>query len=352
MTTAPAAPLDLGAVAAFLERPDPFRPVADYEEDIPLRLLDPAPWNPKPAISGPYRRGLATSLGEFTLRSRLLVWADRRRAGRFITLDGNQRLDVVAEMAEDHLVSLEAARRFLEGGGDPADPVNDPTTKAGRKRLGLLFEELRADAAFSASCRSRAHDLPIPCRVLGLSPDDAKLFTAAYDRNRSKYDEAKLVDLVDGIAGRQRALIDRLVRPVRPFVPPPAIAAPAPAPEVAPPAPVLASTETGSTPTLDADGDDMPWGPPPAPEPTPTQGITRDAAPREQLIPTVFSFLPEFDRELKDGLLGVSSRLLRNQRVKQAVEAWTGADPNADLSEAALEVALICFNRRAAIAAG
>lgn len=114
----------------------------DRREVIPLGLIDPAPWNPKYRIAGEARDGLKSSLDHFGVRDDLKVWPNPDEPGRYFALDGNQRLDVLREA----------------GHGS------------------------------------------VECRILDdLDGEDARLFTAAFDRNRAFYDEVKLHALAKGL---------------------------------------------------------------------------------------------------------------------------------------------------------
>ncbi len=356
-------------IAAALDRPDPFRATGDLEVDIPLHALDQAPWNPKPAISGPYRRGLIGSLAEFSLRARLIVWPVPRSSGRYYTIDGNQRLDVVREMAEDHLASHEAARRLTADlhaetaaavaveGAEPAPPL-DLDSKEGRKRLKAAFEPVRADDAFMAECRARASSLPIPCRVLAdLDQAGAQLFTATFDRNRAKFDEDKQARLVDlALAAKEklgtlressRKRIELMTRPERPFVAPASVALPPPvaaAPPITAPAPSEAAAP-GAEVNPDA------WGEPPpvAAEVLPAQAApTRPAEP--PLVPVMFSLTAQAHAELTNGVLLSTQRMVRSTRLLEAVRKFVDCSTEADLSEAAVEIALVCLQRRINVA--
>jgi ParB-like chromosome segregation protein Spo0J len=128
----------------------------DDRRAISLDDLDPAPWNPKTPIYGVYRRGLETSLDHFGLRDDLKVWPNPEQPGRYFVLDGNQRLDLLREKGT----------------------------------------------------------VTVECRVLAdLDDEDAKLFTAAFDRNHSVFDEGKLSALLSGLKGTAEELKKRLCRP-------------------------------------------------------------------------------------------------------------------------------------------
>lgn len=126
----------------------------DRRQFISIDDLDPAPWNPKHPIEGEHRAGLGASLDHFGVRDDLKVWPNPDAPGRYFILDGNQRLDVFRERG---MTSIE-------------------------------------------------------CRVLDdLDPDDAKLFTAAFDRNRAMYDFRKLAELSESLKTKGAALRDRLL---------------------------------------------------------------------------------------------------------------------------------------------
>ena len=127
----------------------------DRREFVSIDLLDPAPWNPKHSIEGENREGLAASLDHFGVRDDLKVWPNPDSPGRFIVLNGNQRLDIL---------------------------------------------------------RQSGKQLTIECRILDdLDEDDARLFTASFDRNRAMYDFRKLGELSESIKGKSAALRERLL---------------------------------------------------------------------------------------------------------------------------------------------
>lgn len=131
---------------------------------LSLDDLCPAPWNPKQPIHGQYKTGLETSLDYFGLRDTLKVWEDPENPGKYFVLDGNQRLGVL-------------------------------------KASGLESVE---------------------CRVLeDLDADEAKLFTASFDRNTARYDESKLADLADSLRSKGDELIAKLLRADVAMVKPP-----------------------------------------------------------------------------------------------------------------------------------
>ncbi len=126
----------------------------DRREIIPLDLIDPAPWNPKHPIAGEHREGLGASIDHFGVRDDLKVWPNPDQPGRYYVLDGNQRLD--------------------------------------------LFKERGLDS--------------IECRILDdLDNEDARLFTAAFDRNHALYDFRKLGELAANLKLRNEGLKDRLL---------------------------------------------------------------------------------------------------------------------------------------------
>jgi hypothetical protein len=135
--------------------------------DIPLALLEEAPWNAeiKRPIAGEYRLGLIASLQTFGLDEGLKVWPDPATPGRYKIIDGNQRKPILAEFGLD----------------------------------------------------------PCPCRIRDdLSREQAILYTAARDRNHAAYDEAGLaVVAARDLAGASQALVRRMLRADVPLVPPP-----------------------------------------------------------------------------------------------------------------------------------
>jgi hypothetical protein len=127
----------------------------DRRAMIPFANLDLAPWNPKIPLEGAYKDGLAASMDHFGVRDDLKVWPNPREPGRYFVLDGNQRFTILKAKGKDS----------------------------------------------------------IECRILAdLDDEDAKLFTAAFNRNVARYDEAKLADLAASCSKMGAELKDRLLR--------------------------------------------------------------------------------------------------------------------------------------------
>ena len=212
--------------------------MADRRAVIPLDRIDPAPWNPKAPISGEHKAGLAASLDTFGLRDDLKVWPRPDAPGRYYALDGNQR-------------------------------------------LGLL------------SSRGVSE---VECRVLAdLTPEDAKLFTAAFDRNFAFYDRSKLESLADEIKAGREALVETLLRPD-------SLAVPAPAPALA------------EEPGGDA-GDPMPF------------------------VPVVFSLSREGYEAVKGLVASGRSRAKRESRLTEALSSFAESALDDLVVETALRVA-------------
>jgi hypothetical protein len=220
--------------------------MADERRTIPLADLVEAPWNPKVPIKSVYRAGLRASIDHFApkgggnpLRDDLKVWPDPEAAGRYIVLDGNQR-------------------------------------------LGLLRESGVAE---------------VECRVLAdLDPEDARLFTASFDRNVAKHDEAKLAVLADELKAKGADLVSRMLRPDVSIVTPP---------------PRLESLEAPAAPRLD-DG--------------PT-------------IPLMISLTREGYREVMAGVFRAKGRLMREDRLREALASLSERAIDDLVVELALRVA-------------
>lgn len=202
---------------------------------LPLAAIDPPPWgNPKIKITGVYREGLAASLDHFGFRDTLKVWPDPRHPGRYINLDGNQRLELLKESGVE----------------------------------------------------------TVECRILDdLSPDDAKLFNATFNRNHSRHDEARLADIAESLKGASANLVKTLLRPQAVLVRP-------------------QTAEPDAEPDEPAPSDpDAPWGAPPADGPEPP-------APT---IPVMFALSREGHAVLAAGLLRARARVVRARRLTEAL---------------------------------
>lgn len=383
----------------------------DIEIVIPLHALDQAPWNPKTPLHGVYRKGLTGSLDTFRFRDRLKVWPNPKSKGRYFVLDGNQRIDVIREMVEGEIFRLQVDREtatrtidtaevarlvekrakglatkvetIADGGGVttekiPASPAQLASlqaeivaelTEALRKQVA---DEFAADDARESSIKSEANSRLIPCRVLAdMDADDAKAFTLAFDRNHAKYNENKVVSLIDEIlTGKSRSArtIEQIIRPQRSFVPPQQasgtldriIAAGRAGSTAA--YPLASQGDDGDDPgdgraapadaTTDPDFADSPWGPPPKFDVPPTPGPS--------LIPLMFSVTAETYSAVKSLILKSASRLIREKRLKEALSFLAGSmelldhmvesgDVDGVISEAIVEAALYIFNLRMTI---
>jgi hypothetical protein len=202
----------------------------DRRELIPIDLLDPAPWNPKHPIDGEHRAGLGASLDHFGVRDDLKVWPNPESPGRYVVLNGNQRLDLFRERGDD----------FAE------------------------------------------------CRILAdLDSEDAKLFTASFDRNRAMYDFRKLGELSESLKTKGADLRDRLLWLPKVNLPQAVVSAAA------------AIAEAASRPAAEA----------------------AERAPERGKIPFVFSISREGFEEVKAHIFATRNRLIQESRLRAALEA-------------------------------
>lgn len=315
--------------------PDVFRATNDVRLLLPLHSLAEYPDNPKRPISGKYAQGLDASLEHFGVRADLSVWPDPRRPGQYLVLDGNQRLGRLRKLAERK-----------HGIGDV--PEDDPDREA---RL--------------AAIRSAAASETVWCRVLAeLDADDAAIFNASFDRNHAAYDEAKVADLHEQLTARRegldeqlaakRAELDRrlgkMLRPDKPFAPPPRTPPPARQDGPAPVEPTLDDPEPSPAPDREPADPHLPIGEHSAPAPP-----ARKAA--QTLIPFMLGLTAEGHARLEDGLFRCKARGVREHRLVEAVEGLAHAlaasgDDGDGLSEAFIEMALNVANDRIAILEG
>ena len=351
-------------------RPDPLRRTGDLEIEVPFHALEQAPWNPKKPIHGVYRRGLAGSLAQWSMRDRLKVWPHPRDRGRYVALDGNQRLDVLREMIEDHLIDKKVVREVATALTDEgvawreAHPGEEPPPgdeSALFKRVEAARKAFRADESLMGPLRLEAMGMMVPVRVLAdLDADEAKLFTAAYDRNHAAYDEDKLARLVDDAQANRERLgiltdaarkrLDAITRPIRAIVPPP------PPPDTRAPdlGPAGGTESPAPAPPPPAPTADEPWGPPPPPPPAETRVFPDGPRPRPApLVPVIIPLTAEAHAELEDGLLRCKARPVRSARLVEAFErfgrAAAQAGEDADFAPAFVETLLLSLQRRAAI---
>jgi hypothetical protein len=226
----------------------------DRREFIPIAALDAAPWNPKYAIEGEHLAALDASLAHFGVRDDLKVWPNPDVVGRYFVLDGNQRL-----------------ARLNAGGAES-----------------------------------------IECRVLDdLDEDDAKLFTAAFDRPRASFDFRRLGELAASINGKSESLKSALL-----FLP-------------AVNLPVAASSSFISN----ADPASLRQAVMPR--------VCEQASPssltnQEGRIPFIFSLTREGYAEVKDAILRTRKRLLLEARLQAALEGLA----NRDIDDLVVELAL------------
>lgn len=327
---------------------DPFRPTEDYRIHLPLHALDPAPWNPKDKIHGQYRKSLTKSLETFSLRDDLKVWENPRNRGRYFVLNGNQRLDILCETSIRKQESIELDRIETELGIATVDPENQSEIKKLKTKAVEIYE---SNENLKSQVRSRAMNETIECRVLtNLDPDDAKLFTATFDRNHAVYNEHKLADLAEEIESRRtktQEMINLLLRPNRPFISPLQL-----------PVGTLNRTQAekdkaefdSKVATAAANvSEEKPWGDPP-PSPPQTIGLqVAKSGPPPQLIPVMFSLTPDGYERLTTGVIKSKSRAFRESQLLTAIERLAEFDPDEPSDDVVVEIALRVINDRASI---
>lgn len=378
----------MATVEADDERLDPFRETGDTREFLPLHVIDPAPWNPKKKIHGVYRNGLAASLHTFAISDDLKVWPNPRSPGRYYALDGNQRVDVLAEIAIRKYTDAEISRREIALGVPEAEALaaqkqadedawqaereaivaagGEPPRRARReegdidlaeakRRLRALreraVEEYEADESAKSAVRTLAMNERVECRIVArLSREDAELFTASFDRNHAPYDETAVADIAERIESSQRhskKVIDALLRPDRPFIAPTLMPPTSPARIEAEKA--KASYDAAVDAAAANVSEDKPWGDPPPPPPE-NIGLHAPASPPPAMVPMMFSFSPENYRRFTDGILRSKARVIREKAVLEAVEHLARLDESEPSDSAIVEIALLVFERRHEIA--
>ena len=327
---------------------DPFRPTEDYRIHVPLHALDAAPWNPKDKIHGQYRKSLTKSLETFSIRDDLKVWENPRNRGRYFVLNGNQRLDILCEHSLRKQESVELERIEKELGIGSIDRENAAEIKKIKTKAVEIYE---ADEALKSQVRSRSMNESVECRVLvNLDPDEAKLFTATFDRNHANFNESKLADLAEEIEARRKATqetIKLLLRPNRPFISPLAL-----------PMGTLNRTQAEkdkaefeakvSTAAANVSAD-KPWGDPPPPPPATIGLQVPKSGPPPQLIPVMFSLTPEGYERLTTGIIKSKSRAFRESQLLLAIERLAEFDPDEPTDDVVVEIALRVINDRASI---
>ena len=191
------------------------------------------------------------SLDHFGIRDDLKVWPNPEQPGRYFVLDGNQRLDVFRE----------------------------------RGQTG------------------------VECRILDdLDPDDAKLFTAAFDRNHAMYDFRKLAELSESIKTKADSLRQKLLWLPRVNLPQPAITA------------SETLTEAVNRPAAEA-------------------AETVAKAPEAGSIPVVFSLTRQGYEEVRALVLTSRNRLIRESRLTMALQALEERGVDDLVVETALRIA-------------
>lgn len=321
----------------------------DKEISIPIHLLDSCDYNPKIEIQGSYKVGLTASLDYFSIRDRLKVWANPKKKGRYTILNGNQRIGLI--------INSRKVQHICEHFNLDPEHANSPDPAISRAFKSRL-KEIQADPAnekilqnIHAKVMQSSIDVQVMERLneksdAKMEEADARLFVGTWDRNKAKYDEAKLVNKVYDalLPGHQekKSLIDNLLRPERAFIQPlvrPEI------PHVPTLAPSLASPITAPAPeAAPAPAEDFgKWGPPPPVESPPP--------PKPSLIPFVLSLTPEGHKKIENHILRNSSRLFREKTLQNALRnletILDGED--IDLQSIVCETALLCLNRRAEI---
>lgn len=366
------------------EQLDPFRETNDTREFLPLHAIDPAPWNPKKKIHGRYRKGLGDSLEIFGVRDDLKVWANPQSPGRYLALDGNQRHDVLIEKAIEKYESIEIARReaalgvaeaealvatkqaeedawqaekeaVIASGGEPPRRAKreegDVDLAEAKRRLKDLriraLAEYEDDEAAKSTVRTLAMNEQVECRIIAdLSREEAKLFTASFDRNQAVYDEGKLADIADELEVKRVVAAKRLeslLRPDRPFISPIMMAPTSPQRQQA--EQVKADYEQAVEAAAANVSEDKPWGDPP-PLPPEEIGIQTVKAPPPAMIPMMFSFSPENYQKFNQGILKSKARIVREKAVADAVEFLATLDPSEPSDASVVEIALLVYERR------
>jgi hypothetical protein len=311
----------------------------DKEVDVPIGLIDPAPWNPKVDISGVYERGLGESIYEFGVRDRMKIWPNPKLLGRFICLNGNQRIGLIKRELLNQQLKL--ALKLDENCSEPD------------------FEAAKADPKNAAKVRKVERDIPkwpVPVQIMSkldkdtpLSENDAKLFTLSFDRNHARYDDVKLSEgfrevlaerlRVQGETTRKiiESKMKAMVRPELPFNPP----------KQADPAAQsnFQFAEPGEFQPTEAE----PWGPsPPESSATPAPATDKSGKPIEQLIPMVFSITVDGYKEINDLIMRSKSRVFREHKLKSALEKLSKLTPDNfsdKLDSIIVELALLLTNK-------
>jgi hypothetical protein len=308
----------------------------DAEIDIPYALIDPAPWNPKTTIHGSYRRGLKASLDYLGIRDRLKLIPNSKRKGRYISIDGNQRLDVIGE----HYLNILIKEHFK---------IPDDCSDA-------QFQKVMSSEENQKTIEKLKKKLPsilVPCQVMtrlnndqAFTESDAKLLSLTWDRNTAKVDEVKQADLYREVVAEQiKSVSDAnkkafeiqrklMVRPELPVVQP--SSKPSTQPQES-----FKFAEPGTfTPT-----ESEPWGPTP---PNGSQSVTQAQTQQIQLVPLVFSLTPDGYEKVTDSILRSKARIFRENVLKQALEVLESLLPidlDQQIDSIIAEVALSITNK-------
>jgi hypothetical protein len=181
-----------------MDADDPTQ-VPDRHELVPLGLLDPCPWNPKSELDDDARQGLEQSLDTFGFVDDLKVWPSPWVEGRYIVLNGNQRLDVIRRRE---------IRRLADAHVDEQCETEEEKS--------TLRDMLIGSGAFEGPDEPW-RQVPVECRIIArLDLVQAKALVATFDRHRAAFDEAKQDELARQIADSGRmpqGLIDVLLNP-------------------------------------------------------------------------------------------------------------------------------------------
>jgi hypothetical protein len=310
----------------------------DKEVDIPLSLIDPAPWNAKTPISGIYRRGLKASLDHFGMRDRLKVVPHPTRKGRYYCANGNQRIDVITE----HFLDEKIRAHFKLADDCPESIFKQ--TKDDPDNQNAIDKLKKSLITFPVPCQVMTHlDADTP-----LSMADAKLFTVTFDRNPSKVDEVKQADVYREIRAEQIAKLSedsrkafdaRLKAMVRPELP-----------VVEPKTQSIQTNGDQHSFEFSAPGDFKPtelepWGPNP-----PNSSNSNASEHAIRFIPMVFSLSEEGYKAISESVLRSKSRVFRENTLKRALtklEQITDLSTfDDDIDSIIVETALLLIDKR------
>jgi hypothetical protein len=309
------------------------------ETSLPIHLIDKCDFNIKIPIHGVYREGLKTSLDYFNVRDRLKVWPHPNKKGRYIYLDGNQRIDLIIDLRV-----LEQIHEHFNLNPEHEHSRDPAVRNEYKKRLRSIKTDPENQKLLD-SFRIKANQSNVDVAIQeDLDEDDARLFVATYNRNHSKPDEAKIVSqVVDVVAQHQNKNMDmvrRMIRPeqayINPLPPPVNPFTPAVAPENLTPL----VTETPKTPEQIKEEKNLygEWGPPPPIEsrPDPLQKAYIPFGP--------LSLSREGHREISERILRCQARIFREEVLKTALreleesleESGDRIDPDGIVFEIAL----------------